>query len=292
MTNRTRLEMVLDVCAKRIPGSRPHQQVKHVFVSLMHSWRFHLSCLDVLLSPLHVCVGLKKILCHPISFLQKFRKKPSEHARMNTLGWNSISLFKHHTSNDTLFESNEHVSGRHNDNDAVRFRHRTCLRFKYSQTFRHPQCSASSPFFLLDVNVSVRAYATDCVDVCAVGCACHLMRHACVTVPLAGAASSETAPAAGFCVSLLFVECHHEQFSMSSSHRCGWLADGQAEKEQPRNRVTPARPWSPYPRDRGHLQEASHLPSAHKRCAMAGKLVARLKKSTGDWSNPSSANIP
>ena len=109
---------------------------------------------------------------------------------------------------------------------------------------------ASSPFFLLDVNVSVRAYATDCVDVCAVGCACHLMRHACVT-PLEGAASCEIAPAAGFCVSVLFVESHHEEFSMSSSHRCGWLADGQAEKEQPRSRVTQARPWSPYLRDRG-----------------------------------------
>ena len=54
----------------------------------------------------------------------------SEHARMNTLGWNSVSLFKHHTSNDTLFESNEHVSGRHNDNEAVRLRHRTCSRCK------------------------------------------------------------------------------------------------------------------------------------------------------------------
>ena len=97
----------------------------------------------------------------------------------------------------------------------------------------------------------MRAFATDCVDVCAGGCACHLMRHACVTVPLAGAASSEIAPAAGFCVSVLFVECHHGQCSMSSSHRCGWPADGQAEKEQLRSRVTPARPWSPYPRDRG-----------------------------------------
>ena len=140
MTNRTRLEMVLDVCAKEVPGSRPHQQVKHVFVSLMHSRRFHLSCLDFLLSPLHVCVGWKKPLSsHLIS--AEIQKKPSEHARMNTLGWNSVSLFKHHTSNDTLFKSSEHVSHRHNDNDAVRFRHRTCLRCKDSQPFRHPQCA-------------------------------------------------------------------------------------------------------------------------------------------------------
>ena len=50
--------------------------------------------------------------------------------------------------------------------------------------------------------VRVRAFATDYVDVCAGGCACHLMRRACVTVPLAGAASCEIVPAAGFFISL------------------------------------------------------------------------------------------
>ena len=134
---------------------------------------------------------------------------------MNALGWNSVSLYKHHTSNDTSFEGNEPVSGHHSRNEAVRFRHRTCLRLKH---------------FLLDVHGCVRACATDCVYVCAGGCACHLMRHACVTVPLAGAAGCEIAPAAGFWVFVLFVECHHEQYSMSSSHRCGWRADGEAER--------------------------------------------------------------
>ena len=50
---------------------------------------------------------------------------------------------------------------------------------------------ASSPFFLLDVNVRVRACAADCVDVCAGGYVSHLVRHACVTVRLGIPASPE-----------------------------------------------------------------------------------------------------
>ena len=87
-----------------------------------------------------LCLLEKPLSSHLIS-ARGPRKNPSEHARMNTLGWNSVSLFKRHTSNDTLFENNEHVSGRHNDNEAVRFRHHTCARLKHSRTFRHPQCA-------------------------------------------------------------------------------------------------------------------------------------------------------
>ena len=243
--------MVLDVCAKRssriTATSTCQEYVRqshalaafHPITARRSSVAFPCLCRfeQTFVIPSHFCRNLEKT----------FRTCADEHTRLEQRLPVQTPHIKRHT-----FKSNEHVSHRHNDNEAVRFRHRTCLRCKRQPKHSVIHSVRFEPILPAGCEcVCVRAFATDCVDVCAGGCACHLMRHACVTVPLAGAASCEIAPAAGFCVSVLFVECHHEECSMSSSHRCGWPADGQAEKEQPRSRVTPARPWSPCPRDRG-----------------------------------------
>ena len=136
-TNRKRLEIALDVRTEKVSVSRPHQPVKNVIRqshSLVACPPF-LSRRSSLASPL-LCRVLKKTLSsHLISAISP-KNSPSMHVRAHWVGTASPCSTTTHQET-RLFERNEHVSGRRSGNEAVRFRHRTSLRFKHSPTFRH-----------------------------------------------------------------------------------------------------------------------------------------------------------